>query len=175
MSAHLRTRHKLPSRERQRHLQQVKEQPRIQSMQGHIEKNGCMGNYDTGRSDGFQEQQNSTNKLFIEEDNYRMNSKEFRVILQQLSVANIERERQYIKNWAPEDFLSFLRSLPSNVDKFQLTYEQFYTMKHSKVFKRLGSPAVHRRVARELMTTDVFLKLFAQIIPQLLKIASLWV
>ena len=61
ISAHLRTRHKLPSWERQRYLQQVKEQPRNQSMQGHIEKDGIMGNDDKGRSDGFREQQNSTN------------------------------------------------------------------------------------------------------------------
>ena len=178
LSAHLRNTHKLSSCERQCYLHQVKRVKKTQPRQ-QIESPTDMEDEDlvfevaTKECEETPETlERSSSKFFVDEDDYRLDPKEFSAILQHLSVANIERMRQYIKKRAPEDFITFLRSLPSNVEKFDLTYDQFFTMKNSKLFQKLGSSCVHRRVARKLMTTDTFLKILSDILPQLLKLVS---
>ena len=161
ISAHLRIKHKLTPTERQRHLQHANGKPPY-----HMYTNATIP-----KSFTHDEQPTSSENVLAElKCDDHITPTTFRTILQQLSVMNLERKRRYLKKVAPEGFIILLRTIRTNVDKLNLTYEQHHTLMYSKIFKRLSDPATHRNKARYLVCCDQFLVLFSQILPQLLKL-----
>ena len=111
-------------------------------------------------------------QLYANEPTYRVQPKCFILILQQLQLMNMERAREYIQKRAPEDLIMFFRSLSDNVDKFDLTYDQHFLLKHSRLFKQINNPSVHRSFARKLMARDEFITFMYEILPHVLMCAQ---